>query len=172
MALRAGAPNATGAAAAALAAPAPVLPMPPIIRVGVEHRPPLVYVQPAGNGTGGGRPSYDGFLIELWRLLLEEAAVSVPYEFWTPEVDVPGGRLVTDRNGTEYWTGEWVFALSFSVLCVFGLFSRPSASVGRRRSTAAAPALPFSRSLLSARATARNRPPHSPPAPPPPTSQQ
>jgi hypothetical protein len=86
--------------------PAPALPMPPVIRVAVENRPPLVYVQQ--NEGDGAKASFDGFLVQLWRLLLDDANVTTPYTYWVPPTDVPGGRKVTERNGTTYWTGESV----------------------------------------------------------------
>jgi hypothetical protein len=82
-----------------------MLPMPDVIRVAVEHRPPLVYVQ--HNDGPGAQPSFDGFLIELWRLMLDDSNITTPYTFWVPPVDVPGGRKVVERNGTTYWTGEF-----------------------------------------------------------------
>jgi hypothetical protein len=102
------------AAAAAASSPAPptttttttttMLPMPANIRVGTANRPPLVYVQ---DGDGNGSPrTFDGFLVDLLRLMLDDANVTSTYSFYVPETDVAGGRLVVERNGTEHWTGE------------------------------------------------------------------
>lgn len=96
----------------------PHLPMPSVIRVAVQNRPPLVYVQ----SSNGSSPSFDGFLVQMWRLLLDDANVSVPYTFWVPPVDVPGGKLVIARNGTQYWTGESFFLFLFFL--VVGRLSR------------------------------------------------
>jgi hypothetical protein len=79
------------------------------LRVAVQNRPPLVDVAPPHRA--GGRPTFDGFLVRLWRLMAEDANVTRPSELFVPPGDLAGGRLVRDGRdgggdgGGAHWTG-------------------------------------------------------------------